>query len=131
MLGNQKQLQRSNIQQDGASQWQLINIGDRTVGSDLPAERSQMGGESVGDLLGAAARQRPADGVAQHAEHKTKGGGRDFLQRQKRMGGQPGEKRAGGGVRKAAVRQAGGRTEGAPSEAGELKRMPRKMQQRS
>ena len=74
-----------------ARTWQVGKSGHRPGDFDLAAERLQVTGESVGDLLCAAARERPSDGVASRAEHQSEGGGRRCAQWQKRMPSQAGE----------------------------------------
>ena len=53
------------------------------MGLDFAAERAQVRSQSVGDLLGPATRQRPANRVRQHAEDQSERCRRPLFQPQK------------------------------------------------
>ena len=55
-------------------------------GLDLAAERAQVRGERVRDSLRAAARERPADGMAEQPEHEAEGRARRAVEPQHRVG---------------------------------------------
>ena len=118
------------VEQRGAGQGQLSEALDAGIGHDLAAERAQMSRQSVGDVLGTAARQRPADRMAHQAEHEPKGRRRHFLQRQYRVRRQAGEQGASRFASKPTPRQPGRRAESVEAEPGKLKRMPWQVQQR-
>src|SRR3990172_1566401 len=53
----------SHIEQEGAGRWELIKALDPSARHYLAAERAQVGGERIGDALGAPAGDRPSQSM--------------------------------------------------------------------
>ena len=64
-------------------------------GADLAAQRAQVGRHRLGDRLRAAARDRPADGVAERQQHEREGRRGRTVERAHRVRAHPGEERCG------------------------------------
>ncbi len=86
-----QQLTRRDVEQDGACRGQRCQRFDRCVGQDLAAERSQVGGKRVHQLLRSAARDRPADAVGGDDQPEPVAGTCGELQRNGAVGRRAGE----------------------------------------
>ncbi len=97
---------------------QVVEALDLVVGVHGAAEFAQVGGEGVGDRLGAAAGDGPAAGVRGEGEDEAYGGGGEAAERRHHVGDEPGEEGAGALVVEAAG-QPGRRRQSDEAEPGE------------
>lgn len=88
-----------------------------------------MCGKRIGELLRAAARERPADGVTHDGQHQPEGGGAWRFQRENGMRGEAGEEGARRFTSKRSPRDRGGRLQPDEAEANHHP-VPRHVQER-
>jgi hypothetical protein len=79
MAGQSQHLPWRNVKEDSAGWRHLIHRGHRHSSNEFAPERPQIRYQGSGKLLRAALRQRPANGVPEHAEHESEGRGWQFI----------------------------------------------------
>ncbi len=94
--GDPQDLPRRQVQEDRAGGGKVVERAHRGAGDDLAAERAQVGGERLRDAPRAAARDRPAYGVARDGQDQPEGRADRFRERKRRVGRDPAEEGAGG-----------------------------------
>jgi len=68
VAGDLEELRGGKIEEDGVSGGEIGKGTNGAIAIDLAAGLAQAGEEGVSEGLGAAARERPADGMAEHPE---------------------------------------------------------------
>jgi hypothetical protein len=85
---------RRDVEQHRSAGRDLVERLDAPPGLDRPAQPPHLAGERVGDLLRAAARHRPPDGVAADRQHHPERGARRRAEREHRVRARAGQQRA-------------------------------------
>ena len=62
------------------------------AGDDLAAQRAQLRGQGIGEVLGPAADDRPAVGMSGDREDQPEGGRQRPIEPEHRVGAQPGQR---------------------------------------
>src|SRR3990172_3530698 len=99
------------IEQEGASRGEVVEGLDRSARDYLAAERAQVGGERIGDALGAPAGDRPSQSVPGSPHDKPERSGEGLLQGQDRVCCQPREQGSGAFPFEHALRKTTGRAD--------------------
>lgn len=94
-----------------------MQMGDRALKFERAAVKFEGANEGRDDLLRAAARARPVDGVRDGSEHETEGRGAGAVERHDGMSGTASEKGAGGVGGEAGANEVLARAEGQEAEA--------------
>ena len=71
LTGDGHQLAWRDIEEIGASWWQIRHRDNPPAGHDTAAEALQLADQGVGDFLRAPAHHRPAEGVRTHGKHQS------------------------------------------------------------
>ncbi len=112
------------IEEPDARLGKLIERGDAPPCLDAAAELDEMRGEGFGDVAGAPAHHRPADGVSHHRHHQPHAGAGRAVQREHRVRRHPREQSARPLPVEGGSRQHRGGKQRGDSEGGDQERMP-------
>ena len=119
---------RRGVEDDRRGRRQLGEAGDVPSRLDRPAQRSQLGGQAVGNRRRAAPDHRPPDGVGVQAEDEPERGGERAVEVDHRVSGEPGKQGAGGFLAKGEPRERRRGQQRRNAEPGEGQRMARSME---
>jgi hypothetical protein len=92
IAGDGESWRGADVEQVARAGGSSVERADGEAGDDLAAQVAQVGGQGIGQLLGAAAGHRPADGVGEQAEEEAEGGGAGPVEGQDAVGAETGKK---------------------------------------
>ena len=106
------------VEEDGARRRKVVQGRDRMPGHDITPKRPQLCGQSIRQLLGAAAHERPARDMRRYRQDEPERGGGELVEGDHRMGAESAEERARGFAPETPPREPRRRPERGEPEAG-------------